>query len=38
MRYWKHIGKLKGIKVGRRTLYAAADVDALITGAQRAAA
>jgi DNA-binding transcriptional MerR regulator len=29
IRYWRHIGYgPKGIKVGRRVLYAAADVDA----------
>ena len=30
VRYWKHIGKLKAIKPGRRVLYDVVDVAALI--------
>lgn len=33
VRYWKYAGKLRGIRVGRRTLYAVADVEALIAAA-----
>ena len=35
VRYWDHIGKLRGFKLGRRKLYAREDVEAFIA-AQRA--
>lgn len=37
VRYWKHIGKLAGVRIGKRTLYAAEDVEALIAAAASAA-
>jgi hypothetical protein len=27
VRYWKHVGKLKGIRPGRRTLYAVSEIE-----------
>jgi excisionase family DNA binding protein len=38
VRYWKHIGKIRGFKVGRRVLYDEAEIDALVTEAKREAA
>jgi excisionase family DNA binding protein len=38
VRYWRHIGKIRGFKVGRRVLYDEAEVDALVTAAKREAA
>jgi excisionase family DNA binding protein len=37
VRYWKHIGKIHGFKVGRRVLYDEGEIDALITDAKREA-
>ncbi len=38
VRYWKYIGKLKAVKVGRRSLYAVEDVEALIADARAGSA
>ncbi len=38
VRYWKHVGKIKAIRVGRRSLFAVEDVEALIAAARASAA
>lgn len=39
VRYWRHVGKgPKSFKVGRRVLYAAEDVEALLAAARQGAA
>lgn len=38
VRYWKHIGKIKGFRVGKRTLYEESEVARLVELAQLEAA
>ena len=35
VRYWKHIGKIRGFKVGRRVLYDETEVQRLIAEARQ---
>ena len=36
VRYWKYIGKLQGVKVGRRNLFERSEVDAFIAAGTKA--
>jgi excisionase family DNA binding protein len=36
IRYWKHIGKIRGIRVGRRTLYSEDEIKRLEDEAEAA--
>jgi excisionase family DNA binding protein len=35
VRYWKHIGKIRGFKVGRRVLYDETEVQRLVDEARQ---
>jgi excisionase family DNA binding protein len=37
VRYWKHIGKIRGFKVGRRVLYDETEVQRLVDEARQTA-
>lgn len=37
VRYWVHIGKLKGFKLGRRRLFDQSEIDAFIANAREKA-